>query len=282
MKVAFLGLGRMGRELVLHVLDAGHDVTVWNRTPAATSEARSRGAVVADAPADAVRGADVVVTVLFGPDAVRQVVVDAELPLASGLAWLDVTTIAPEDAASLAAWAAARDVGYVHAPVIGSLGPARAGALGTLVGGPDGAVAAALPLVRLWADPQRIHVVDTPAKAAAGKLVANLAVATTMQALSEALLLGHGGGMSTDEVLDLLTDRTPLQVMAALKGDMVRGDAFADTQFSADALAKDAGLMMRTAPGPLPALSAAYASLANAQASGLGDHDFAVIARPVR
>lgn len=282
MKVAFLGLGRMGRELVAHIADAGHDVTVWNRSHEAVERVALNGIAGADSPEAAVTGADVVVTVLFGPDAVRETVIERDLALESGATWIDITTVAPADTEQFEAWAVARGVEYVHSPVIGSLAPARARQLGVLVGGSANGVEVALPIVSLWADPERLHVVDTAAKAAARKLVANLALATTIQAVTEALSLGAGGGLTRDEVFDQLLEKSALQTMATMKGDMIRSGNYDDSQFSVNALAKDVRLMVRTAREPLPAVTAAYAALEVAKAEGLGESDFAVVARAAR
>lgn len=281
MRIAYLGLGRMGAELATHVIAAGHDVRLWNRTTARAERlaaAAGGGAVAVPGAEEAVDGAELVITTLFGPDTVREVVLAGDLPFAPGAVWVDVTTVAPGDAAEFGAWAAERGLGYVHSPVVGSLGPARERALGVLAGGAAGAVEKALPVVSLWADPDRLRTFDSPAKAAASKLVANLALATTMQAVAEALALGEGGGLSVDEVLEQLGDKTPLAVMTQLKGDLVRDGSFEPAQFSADALAKDAGLMLRTAVEPLPSVTAAYVALRAAQEAGRGDSDFSVIA----
>ncbi|WP_022881668.1 NAD(P)-dependent oxidoreductase [Gryllotalpicola ginsengisoli] len=278
MKIAFLGLGRMGRELVMHLIDAGHDVTVWNRSPEPRQEVAERGATAADSPAAAVEGADAVITVLFGPDSVREVVVDQGL-LGQGAAWIDVTTVSPADAAEFAAWAAERGVTYVYSPVIGTVVPAREGTLGVLIGGSPAAVETARPLVTRWADPERVHVYGTPQAAASAKLVANLAVATTMQALADALVLGHSGGLTTDQVLELLGDKTPLAAMAGLKGDFVRSGVFEPAQFTLDALAKDLGLMISTADRPLRAVEVVYETARAAQQAGFGSSDFSVMAR---
>jgi 3-hydroxyisobutyrate dehydrogenase len=116
MKIAFLGLGRMGREMAAHLIADRHDVTVWNRTPAATVPLLDLGARAATTPSDAVDNAEVVVTALFGPDAVREVVVDAGLPIARGALWVDATTISPADATSFDAWAKSQGIAYVHPP----------------------------------------------------------------------------------------------------------------------------------------------------------------------
>lgn len=275
-RVAFVGLGRMGRELVAHVLDAGHDVTVWNRTSARAKVAAERGAKCANTLAEAVADAEVVISVLFGPDTVRTVLL-ADAMLRLGQLWIDITTVAPADAAEFTGWAVEHGVRYVHAPVVGSLGPARSRALGTLLGGAPADVEEATTLTTLWGA-ERVRRFESPAQAAAAKLVANLAVAVTIQGLVEALRLGRGGGLTTDEVLAVL-DGTPLAPIVAVKGHTIRSNVFDDTQFAADALAKDVRLMLDTSLSPLPAVGAALGSLSSAQAAGLGGHDFSVIAR---
>lgn len=279
--VAFLGLGRMGQVLAQHLLEAGHPLTVWNRTADRADGLVGLGARRADSPADAVRGAAVVVTTLFGPDAVREVVVDGGLPLGADTVWVDVTTVSPADASEFAEWARTAGVRYVHSPVIGSLGPARQRALGVVVGGDQRDRATALPIVALWADPDRLQQYDTPAKAAGAKLVANLALAVSMQGLVEALDLGQDTGLSLDEVLATLAG-TGLGTIAGMKGGTVRAGSFAQTQFSTDLLVKDIGLMLRSSAHPLPALTAAYAALARAQDAGQGGADFSVIAEHSR
>ena len=76
MKIAFLGTGRMGSELALHVMKS-HEVTVWNRTPERAQPLVDEGAQLADSPAAAVDGAEVIITSLFGPDDIREVVISS-------------------------------------------------------------------------------------------------------------------------------------------------------------------------------------------------------------
>ena len=278
MKIALLGVGRMGHELGVHLLAAGHELTAWNRTPAAVERLRDAGATQADSPEDAVRDADVVMTVLFGPDTVREVVLSG-LEIPAEAVWFDVTTVSPEDAREFADYAVAAGVRYVHGPVIGSLAPARAGRLGVLLGGAPEDVDVIEPLAALWADAERLRRVATPSDAATGKLLANLALGVTLQGLVEALRLGRANGVDAAGVLDLL-EGTGLGVIAGMKGPVITGGTFGDTQFSADLLAKDARLMLRSTPDPLPAVTAVLQSLTDAQRAGSGDDDIAVIAKP--
>ncbi|MHA7239510.1 NAD(P)-dependent oxidoreductase [Arthrobacter sp. TMS1-12-1] len=278
MKIALLGVGRMGHELGAHLLRAGHDVTAWNRTASAVDALRNAGATRADSAQEAVQGADVVMTVLFGPDTVREVVLSG-LGIPAEAVWLDVTTVSPEDAREFADYATAAGVRYVHGPVIGSLAPARAGTLGVLLGGTEGDVDVVEPLAALWGDAGRLRRVATPADAATGKLLANLALGVTLQGLVEALRLGRANGLDAAAVLDLL-EGTGLAPIAGMKGPVITGGTFSDTQFSADLLAKDARLMLRATPDPLPAVTAVLQSLTDAQRAGAGDDDIAVVAKP--
>ncbi len=277
MKISFIGLGRMGRELVVHLIDAGHDVTVWNRSAPAAEEVGARGATVARSAAEAVSGAEVVVSALFGPDTVREVILDTGLPFVPSALWIDVTTVAPADAATFAAWAADAGVRYVHSPVIGSLAPARAGRLAVLVGGDPDAVKEAAGIVSVWADPDKLRIVDSAPKAATGKLIANLALAISMEGVVEALRLGHSNDLSTDEVLSMLA-LTSLAPLAGSKGDVIRDRSFDDTQFSVDLLLKDTRLMIASSRVPLPAVSTVHDALEDASRDGRGEKDIAVLA----
>lgn len=278
MKIAFLGTGRMGTELALHLVK-DHDVVVWNRTPERTERVAAAGASVASSVSDAVAGRPVVVTSLFGPDTVREVITGPDA-LGAGVLWIDSTTVSPEDADEFAAWAEARGVRYVHTPVVGTIGPARNGALGVYVGGTDVAARAeAEDIVRPWADPVRLKQVDSAAKAAGAKLLANLALAVSLQGLAEALRLGKAEGFTAEEVLDLL-EYTGLAFPAKMKRAQVLSGEFDDAHFTADALAKDIRLMLRSTPDPLPAATAALEALTREQRAGRGASDISVIFAP--
>jgi len=279
--VALLGTGRMGRELGLHLLKAGHRLTVWNRTPEAAAKLLAAGAKQADTAAQAAAaGTDLVITCLFGPGAVQQVVLDGNA-LPGGALWLDVTTVGPADADRFAAWAKQHGVSYVHGPVVGSLGPARAGKLGVYLGGAAQDVAAVRPFAQLWADPDRLVELPTAHAAADGKLIANLALGVALEGLAEGLRFGRAQGLSDAEVLAMLKG-TALGWIADFKGPMILDRSFDQTQFSVDLLAKDARLMESAISddgAKLPAVQALLDNLQQAQDAGLGDQDIAALAR---
>ena len=281
MRIAFLGLGRMGRELVRHLLDnESYDLVLWNRTTASREVFAGTRAVLADTAEEAIQGTDVVITCLFGPDAVRQVVLWGP-PIAEGTLWIDISTVGPRMAAECAAWAKEKKIDYVHSPVLGSLGPAKAKDLGVLIGGESAdARTRARQIVKLWADPDRIIEYDEAEKAATGKLVVNYGLAVGMQALIEAVRVGEAGGLTEDEALQLVSlPKTPLSIIAGMKGAVLKSRDYTDTQFSTNLLAKDVDLMLGLAEGQaVPALTAAFAALEHARRSGHGEDDFSSMA----
>ncbi|WP_279590670.1 NAD(P)-dependent oxidoreductase [Dermatophilus congolensis] len=283
MRIAFLGTGRMGTELALHLLQT-HDLTVWNRTEANAQRVLTAGAQWAHTPQAAVKNADAVVTALFGPDTVRDIVIDTQL-IPQGTPWLDATTVSPHDAEEFAATCDT----YIATPVIGTLGPARAGKLGVYVGTPHAELRdLALDIARPWADPQRLIGVDSASRAATGKLLANLALAISAQGLREALALGDALGVGEEDVLTMLQS-TGLQFIANMKAPFIRGERdTAQGDFTVDAIAKDVRLMIaemdaaahrsdQHAGADLRALRAALASLESQQSAGRGNHDFSAM-----
>ncbi|WP_241249821.1 NAD(P)-dependent oxidoreductase [Rhodococcus sp. X156] len=275
MRIALLGTGLMGTQLGRHLLAAGHELTVWNRTSDKTAALVVAGARAVDTPQEAVAGADTVVTVLFGPPSVRDTVIGPNL-LPEGTLWLDVSTVGPDDTDRFAAAARERGVRYVAGPVIGSMVPAAAGELGVLLGGDAGDVAEARELALLWGDPAKIRTFPTQREAAAGKLVVNLALAVAMQGVSEALTLASDTGLDRDVTLSLLAGSMLAPAVAAKKRQLSERD-FEEAQFTADALLKDTDLILSATLG-LHAVQAAHDALEAAQEDGRGGEDFSVIA----
>ena len=272
MKIAFLGTGRMGSELARHVMKS-HEVTVWNRTAQRAQPLVEEGAQLADSPAAAVDGAEVIITSLFGPDDIREVVISQNL-IPQGVTWIDTTTVSPEAARE---FAAAVD-SYVHAPVVGSLIPARNGELGVYVGTPDDQRReVALEIARPWAGENKLIGVDSAAKAATGKLLANLALSVTAQGVLEALALGEAEGLGEEETLKML-DITGLAFMKNMKAPFILGEReTAPGDFTVDALCKDSKPMVDTAKQELPAVQAAIKNFERQQELGHGDEDFSSI-----
>ncbi|MGA9043209.1 MAG: NAD(P)-dependent oxidoreductase [Terriglobales bacterium] len=201
MRVAFLGLGIMGRPMTANLVKAGHEVSVWNRTPGKDVE----GARSAASPAEAARGAEVVwmcvsdtkavESVLFGPDGVEQ-------SLAEGMIIVDSSTIAPSATRSFAARVSSRGVDYVDAPMTGSKIAAEGGTLIFMVGGEDAVIDKLSPLFAAMG--KKIFRMGETGKGHATKLVMNLQIAVIYEGFAEALTLGAKLGVDIERLMPLI------------------------------------------------------------------------------
>lgn len=280
MRVAFLGLGRMGTPMAEHVLRAGHDLVVWNRDPAKTATLAEAGAATATTPREAATDRDVVVLMLFGPQAVEEVLYGPDGVLAGaarGTLVVDASTIGPEAARTHAAALRERGLRYLDAPVLGSVAPAQAGTLAVLAGGSAEDYTKAEPLLRLWGDPQRVRHTGEVGTASALKLVVNLTLGVAMAGIADAVRLGRDLGLDRELLLDTLA-MGPLGATVGVKRDMLVSGEFRPTAFSLDLIAKDLDLARRAARHPLPVADAVAEVVAAARAAGWGDHDFASLA----
>jgi 3-hydroxyisobutyrate dehydrogenase len=288
--IAFLGLGRMGRPMAMNLVRAGFHVRVWNRTLSKTSDFAAVGGVPAAAPADATRGADVVITMLTDGPAVRAAMSGAgpEGGLAGarkGQIWVQMSTVGVEWTERLARDAAARRVSFVDAPVSGSEGPATSGDLVILASGASGAsgpegagvrdtlapVFAALGRSTVWLG-------DAGAGTSA-KLVLNNLLVDLVEVTAEALTFAKGLELDPAAVVELLGQTplgSPFTVQKARA--MVAGDfrpAFALKHAVKDArLAVDAA---RASDTRLALTEALLPSWRSAESSGHADDDLSVV-----
>jgi len=204
-KLAFLGLGLMGTPMATRLLEAGHDLTVWNRTSARTRPLIDQGASAAPSPAEAVAGADAVITMLATPQVLQQVLFadDGVVGAFSPGQWLvDMSTVGPEMIRSVAGRLPG-DVTLIDAPVRGSVPEATAGRLLIYVGASEADFAHVQPLLAALGTP---HHVGGPGAGAATKVVVNLTLGVTMTALGEALALADTLGLERETVLDILAE----------------------------------------------------------------------------
>ncbi|MFD3480444.1 NAD(P)-dependent oxidoreductase [Streptomyces sp. NPDC058695] len=238
-KIAFLGLGHMGAPMARHLLDAGHTLTVWNRTPAKAAPLVERGAVLAGTPADAVRDADVVITMLATPDAVFEVADTIAPELRPGTYWAEMSTIGPDAVRQLAA-RLGDGVTLVDAPVMGSTDKAEAGELGILAGGDADRIEGVL------AHLGTVTRTGAPGSGAALKLVVNTAVIGGVGLVAEAMALADALGLPEDVAKGALA-------AGPLGGAVAR--AFAQgVHFGSDLAVKDIALATETTE--LPAMEA--------------------------
>jgi len=207
-RLAFLGLGQMGQPMAARLLQAGHHVTVWNRTAEKAAPLAKEGAVVAFTPAEAAAGVDVAITMVATPEALDQVVLGEEglaRALGPGQILIDMSTVGPETVRSIADRLPA-GVAMVDAPVRGSVPQATEGRLDVYVGGTDEDFERVRPILESFGTVRHIGGLGS---GAAIKLVVNLALGAAIVALGESLALGESFSLSRGILLDVLAD-TPI------------------------------------------------------------------------
>jgi 3-hydroxyisobutyrate dehydrogenase-like beta-hydroxyacid dehydrogenase len=201
MRVAFLGLGIMGHAMATNLAKAGHEVTVWNRTPGKVVE----GANIAPTPAAAAQGAEVVWMCVSDTDAVETVVFGhdgVEQSLTEGMIIADSSTISPAATLKFAERVAAKGVAWVDAPMTGSKIGARDGTLVFIVGGDESQIERLKPLFAAMG--KKIFRMGETSKGQATKLAMNLQIAVIFEGFAEALTLATKLGVDAEKLLQLI------------------------------------------------------------------------------
>jgi len=233
----------MGAPMARNLARAGFDVQAWNRTRA---KAEGLGATVADTPADAVAGADVVVTMLADGPTVARVLDGVTVP--DGAVWWQASTIGLE-------WIERLGGRFVDGPVMGTRAPAEQGALTVLASGPG---RERLTAVFDAVAAKVIDLGDEPGAATRMKLVGNAWVLALVEGLAETIALAEALGVDPRAFLDMIDGGPMFAPYARLKGEAMIDRAF-EPSFPLALAAKDAGLMIEAAEAagidlPLPRL----------------------------
>jgi 3-hydroxyisobutyrate dehydrogenase len=277
--VAFLGTGRMGGPMAANLARGGLAVRVWNRTRSRAEALAADGAVVATSPAEAVRGATIVITMLADGPATERAATgpDGFLAAAPGATWVQMGTIGIEWTARLADIAAARGVVFVDAPVSGSEGPARAGQLTILASGPE-LVRDALAQVFVVLGRATVWL-GQAGQGTRAKLVLNNWLADLTETTAETLSFARRLGLDPADIVDLLQSNplgAPYAVQKARA--MLAGDF--SPSFALKHALKDAELAAQAAQANGTALTLTSALLPRwrlTAASGHADDDLAAV-----
>ncbi|MGI9116235.1 MAG: NAD(P)-dependent oxidoreductase [Gaiellales bacterium] len=205
-RVACIGLGTMGGPMAGHLLDAGHEVAVWNRTAAKADELVARGARRAESPADAARDAEVVVTCVSDtPDLEAVVLGDHGVieGIGEGAVLLDCSTVSPSAATAIAAALGAKGAEVVDAPLSGGAEGARNGVCTAFVGGSDAAFAIAKPVLEAFCK-TITHLGPTGAGQAA-KAVNQIIISGTYASVGEGLAYAEKAGLPLEALVEALS-----------------------------------------------------------------------------
>jgi 3-hydroxyisobutyrate dehydrogenase-like beta-hydroxyacid dehydrogenase len=256
MKIGCIGLGRMGSGMAANILKAGHEVLVYNRTPAKAEPLVAQGAKAVTRIADVCK-ADVVITMLANDDAVREVVYGDSGLLASltkGSVHVSLSTISVALSQQLAADHDLAGQRFVAAPVFGRPDAAAAGKLFVVAAGPQEAIETANPVFA--AIGQRTFVVaDRPDAANLVKLSGNFLIASVIETLGEAMALVAKGGVDKGHYLDILTATLFGAPVYKTYGTLLVQEAFEPAGFAAPLGQKDIRLTLAAAESlnvPLP------------------------------
>ncbi len=285
MKIGVCGTGRMGAAIAQRLMAVGHDVSVWNRNAAKTKPLVDAGAKSFRSPAELVEACEVTVVMLLNDAAVEAVygapdgILKAKL---SGKLVIDMSTIRPETMRSSGTAISQQGAAFVECPVGGTVGPAKEGKLLGLVGGTNGDVARAMPILQQMC--RRIEHVGELGSGSMMKLAVNLPLLVYWQALGEALTICKPLNLPAERLIDILTDTSGAPT--AMKG---RGPAIAkvlggaepgETAFGLNAARKDLATAVHFASTlhvELPVTASAVACYEEAEAAGLGEADATVI-----
>jgi 3-hydroxyisobutyrate dehydrogenase-like beta-hydroxyacid dehydrogenase len=278
--LGFVGLGLMGSRVVKRLLDAGHQVTGYNRTRAKAEALVPAGLRVAGSPREAAAAGDAVLSMVTDSQALLQIARGPDGILAGlrpGAVWADMSTVSPAVTRALGAEAVAAGGAFLDAPVSGSSVTVELGKLAFLVGGDATALERVRPFL-LSIGPTITHM-GPLGLAVTMKVAINLGIGIQLAAYSESVLLAEKAGIPRERAVEALMKSVLASPMLQYRSSFVVTSP-AEPLFDCVMMQKDLGLaleMGRAVGVPLPTTALAHELLGAARAMGLGDRDCAAI-----
>ncbi|MFI9080413.1 NAD(P)-dependent oxidoreductase [Streptomyces sioyaensis] len=276
LSVAVLGTGIMGAAMARNLARAGLDVRAWNRTRARAEPLAADGIRVTDTPAEAVDGADVVLTMLLDGPAVLDALHQAAPALPPGALWLQMSTVGLEGLAPLARFAGEHGLRFVDAPVLGTRDPAEKGELTILAAGPQDVRERAERVFGVVGSRTRWVGEDAADGAASRlKLVVNTWVLTVTSGTGETLALAKGLGVDPRDFLAVVAGGVLDLPYLRLKSELILSENF-PASFSVSVAHKDARLIAEAAQDAgihMDLLAGAAERFRRAERQGHGDKD---------
>jgi 3-hydroxyisobutyrate dehydrogenase len=247
-KVAFLGLGTMGFPMAGHLAAKGHEVTVYNRSPAKaqawTSKYKGKSAAT---PREAAKGAEFVFACVGNDDDLRTVCTGPDGAFAGmtpGAVFVDHTTVSANITRKLAAQAATAGLAFVDAPVSGGQAGAQNGQLSIMCGGDPADYARAEPVMASYA--RICRLIGESGAGQLAKMMNQICIAGLMQGLSEALAFGQKAGLDGEKVVEVISQGAAGSWQMANRHKTMLADTF-DFGFAVDWMRKDLGICLDTA-----------------------------------
>jgi len=281
MNIGVAGLGAMGAAIAARLIEAGHQVTVWNRSPDKTKPLADAGAKVVGSPAEVAAASEAVITILTDGAAIEDVYNGPKGLLSGdvkGKLFIEMSTVPPSIETSLAPKVRAKGAVFVECPVGGSTAPARKGQLLGLMGAEAADAARAKPILD-----QLCRKVEHCGPVGAGssmKLAINLPLMVAWQAYGEAFAIARDVGWEPKRLLDLFVEsngaNNALKARAEMIVAMMENRDPGPTTFSIANAVKDLKTMVKTGESKgaeMPATKAALASFEDAVKNGFGGND---------
>jgi 3-hydroxyisobutyrate dehydrogenase len=276
MKIHFIGVGKMGLPMAVHLRAAGHEVTVQDQEPQRLALASAQG--LETVPADTgIRNADAVFSSLPHDQALLAVARLVASCAGGSLVYADTSTVSPRASAEAAGLLDAAGVQYLRCTVSGNNKMAEAAQLTTMVSGPRAAYEKLSPLLAALG-PNRFYLGDAE-QARLMKLVVNLMIAQTSAMLSEALTLGRKGGLDWQDMWQVLGASAVASPILKAKAAQLSQRDFTPT-FTVEQMLKDIGLILDAGAAsevPLPQTAMTQQLMRSAMALGAGQEDYAAI-----
>jgi 3-hydroxyisobutyrate dehydrogenase-like beta-hydroxyacid dehydrogenase len=286
-RVGFIGLGSMGAGIAQRLHDAGHPVTVWNRTRARAEPLLERGLSWADTPRQVAQAADVTFSMLTDTAAVEAVADGPDGILAGlgeGKVWADISTILPQASQALAERVAERGAAMLDTPVSGSPATLAAGQMSVMVGGERDAFERVLPVLEAIG-PKVTHV-GSNGKALVMKIAINLTLVVSVTAYCEGVALAEKGGIEREAAVDAMLKSVVASPVLGYRGPLILEGNMPETPFAdVDLQQKDLILaeeLARSIGASVPLTGVASEMLNAARAMGLRDQDFVIVHRVYR
>jgi len=284
METGFIGLGAMGRVMVVNLLRAGHRVRVWNRSRGPMDDLARAGAEPVEEPRLAFGG--VVISMLADDEAVREIILAQRLLEAAppGTVHVNMATISVRLAEQLAAEHRRHGVQYVSAPVFGRPEVAAAGQLNIVAAGEAAAIDRVQPLLdvigqRTW------RVGPEPRQANAVKVAGNFMIAAAIESMAEAAVMVERFGVTSAELLNVLTNTLFAAPVYKSYGALIAERRYEPAAFRLALGLKDMRLVLEAADSartPMPFASVLRDHLLEAVAQGQGEWDWAALAEVAR
>ena len=280
--IAIIGTGRMGTAFAKRLIEVGHDVTVWNRTPERTAAAVEAGATVAP-DLTSIAAIDTIIVSLTDAAAVGSTIDGLIGAGIAGRLVVDMSTLLPEETRSIGEKVTAAGADFVDCPVGGTVGPALKGQLLGMAGGTEAAFARAKPVLEQLC--RRVEHLGSVGTGAQMKLAVNLPLAIYWKTLAEAMAMLDGSGIPHETAISMIADSSAGPTVLKNRGQVVVDTLNGTDQpgtFDIAGLAKDLDLALRQATltgRSLPLAEETKTSYDAALAADLGGFDGASLTR---